>query len=129
MCVYVCVLVYVCVHVKSPQSCLTLCDIMGCSPPGTSVHGILQAKILEWIAMSSSGNLPDPGIELALLCLLYCQVLYCQGHRESLCWCILYLKRWVLLWKGSKEFGVKSKFGFQPCHLLAVFSLVITYFY
>ena len=44
-------------------------------------------------------------------------------------YCIL--KRWVLLWKGSKEFGVKSKFEFefQPCHLLAVFSLVITYFY
>ena len=33
--------------VKSLQSCLTLCDPMDCSPPGSSVHGILQAKILE----------------------------------------------------------------------------------
>ena len=33
------------------QSCLTLCDTMDCSPSGSSVHGILQAKILEWIAM------------------------------------------------------------------------------
>ena len=36
------------------QSCLTFCDPMDCSPPGSSVHGILQAKILEWVAISSS---------------------------------------------------------------------------
>ena len=36
------------------QSCLVLCDPMGCSPPGSSVHGILQAGILEWAAMPSS---------------------------------------------------------------------------
>ena len=37
---------------------------MDCSPPGFSVHGILQARILEWVVMPSSGDLPDPGIEL-----------------------------------------------------------------
>ena len=36
------------------QLCLTLCDPMDCSPPGYSVHGILQARILEWVAISSS---------------------------------------------------------------------------
>jgi len=36
------------------QSCRTLFDLMGCSPPGFSVHGILQARILEWVAMLSS---------------------------------------------------------------------------
>ena len=36
------------------QSCLTLCDPMACCPPGSSVHGILQARILEWVAISSS---------------------------------------------------------------------------
>ena len=36
------------------ESCLTLCDPMGCSPPGSSVHGILQARILEWVAISFS---------------------------------------------------------------------------
>ena len=36
------------------QSCLTLCDPMDYSPPGSSVHGILQARILEWVAMPSS---------------------------------------------------------------------------
>ena len=45
------------------QACLTLCDLMDCSPPGSSVHGILQARILEWVAISSPGDLPDPGIE------------------------------------------------------------------
>ena len=45
------------------QSCPTLCDHMDCSPPGSSVHGILQARILEWVAISSPGDLPDPGIE------------------------------------------------------------------
>ena len=34
------------------QSCLTLCDAMGYSPPGSSVYGILQARILEWVAIS-----------------------------------------------------------------------------
>ena len=33
------------------QSCLTLCDPMGCSPPRSSVHGILQARILEWVTI------------------------------------------------------------------------------
>ena len=36
------------------QSCLTLCDPTDCSPPGSSVHGILQARILEWVAISFS---------------------------------------------------------------------------
>jgi len=36
---------------------------MDCSPPGSSVHGILQARILERVAISFSRDLPDPGIE------------------------------------------------------------------
>ena len=40
--------------------CLTLCDPMGCSPPGSSVHGILQARILEF---PPPGDGPNPGIE------------------------------------------------------------------
>ena len=51
---------------QSLQLCPTLCDPMDCSPPlshGSSVHGILQVRILEWVAMSSSRDLPDPGIK------------------------------------------------------------------
>ena len=39
---------------KSLQSCLTLCDLMDCSLPGFSIHGILQERTLEWVAISSS---------------------------------------------------------------------------
>ena len=48
MCVCVCVCTLV------AQLCPTLCDPMDCSPPGSSVHGILQARILEWVAISFS---------------------------------------------------------------------------
>ena len=40
--------------VKLIQSCPSVCDPVDCSPPGSSVHGILQARILEWVAMPSS---------------------------------------------------------------------------
>ena len=56
--IYICIYSYIFIFLYMlclvAQSCLTLCDAMGCSPPGSSVHGILQARILEWIAMPSS---------------------------------------------------------------------------
>ena len=57
-CMYVC---YVLCLVA--QLCLTLCNPMDCSLPDPSVHGILQARILEWVAMPSSRDLPDPEIK------------------------------------------------------------------
>ena len=45
---------------KSLQSCLTLCDSVDCSPPGSSIHGILQARILAWVAMPSSSGSSRP---------------------------------------------------------------------
>ena len=47
------------------KSCSTLCDPMGCSLPGSSVHGISQARILEWISISFSRDILDWGIEPA----------------------------------------------------------------
>ena len=44
----------VCVRTLVTQSYLTFCDPMDCSPPGSFVHGILQARILEWVATSFS---------------------------------------------------------------------------
>ena len=52
-----------CMHAQSLQLCPTLCDPMECSPSASSVYGILQARILEWVAMPPSGDLPSPGIE------------------------------------------------------------------
>ena len=49
-----------CVRPESLQSCPTACDPMDCSPPGSSVHGILQARILEWVAMPSSRGSSRP---------------------------------------------------------------------
>ena len=45
---------------KSLQSCLTLWDPMECSLPGSSVHGILQARILEWVSVPSSTGSAQP---------------------------------------------------------------------
>ena len=61
---------------KSLQSYLTLCSPMDCSLPGSHVHGILQARILEWVAMSSSRGSSQPKHlfpNLHLLYLLYWQ--------------------------------------------------------
>ena len=73
--------------VKVAQSCLTLCDPMDCSPPGSSVHEILQARILEGVAIpfSRGSSWPIHGLNQ---CLLRCsQSLYCLSHqvRELQC--------------------------------------------
>ena len=74
VCVCMCVFVYVCVCVcvrvcahrtrascaQSLQSCPTLCDPMGCSPPGSPVHGVLQARRLERVARPSSRGSSPP---------------------------------------------------------------------
>ena len=52
--------------VKVTQSCVTLCNPMDCSLPGSSVHGIFQARVLEWrsgLPFPFPGDLPNPGIE------------------------------------------------------------------
>ena len=51
---------YMKVKVLVTQSCPTLCYPMDCSPPGSSVHGILQARILEWVAIPFSGGSSRP---------------------------------------------------------------------
>ena len=45
------------------QSCPTLCNPMDCGLPGSLVHGIFQARVLEWLPFPSPGDLPDAGIE------------------------------------------------------------------
>ena len=53
-------LLHACMHA---HSCLTLCNPRDCSPPGSSVHGVLQPRILDWIAIPSSGGSSYPVIE------------------------------------------------------------------
>ena len=45
---------------SAAHSCLTLSDPVDCSPPGSSVHGILQARVLEWVSMPSSRGYSQP---------------------------------------------------------------------
>ena len=56
----VCVCVCMCVWVLVTQWCLSLCHPGKCSPPGSSVHGILQARILEWVAILFSRGFSQP---------------------------------------------------------------------
>ena len=68
------------------QSCPTLCDPMDCSPPGSSIHGILQARILEWVAISFSRGscCRHRRLNLCLLWLLYFRsILYHLSHLGS----------------------------------------------
>ena len=53
----------ICMHARSFQSCPTLCNPMDCSLSGSSFHGILQARILEWVAVPSSRESFQPGTE------------------------------------------------------------------
>ena len=50
----------VCCACSVAQSCPTLCDPTDCSPPGSSGHGILQARVLEWVSISFSGESSRP---------------------------------------------------------------------
>ena len=73
-CILLFILVHASVRARSLQLCLTLCDPMDCSPLGFSVHEILQARVLEWVAMpSSKGFSPTKGSNMYLLCLLHWQ--------------------------------------------------------
>ena len=69
-------------HAKSHQLCLTLCNPMDYSLPGSSVQEILQARILEWVAMPSSRDFTDPGIKPTSL-------ISCIGRWVLYHWCYL----------------------------------------
>ena len=65
------------------QSCPTLCNSMNCSPPGSSVHGIFQARILEWVAISFSRGSSRPRDRIWVSCIGR-QILYRLSYKESL---------------------------------------------
>ena len=70
---------------KVTQSCLTVCDSMDCSLPGSSVHDILQARILEWVAIPFSRGSSQPRNQPGGL--LHCrQILYQLSYQWSPVW-------------------------------------------
>ena len=57
------------VHAKSLQLCPTLCDPVNCSPLGSAVHGIVQARKLEWTAIPSSRGSSQPKDQTQVSCI------------------------------------------------------------
>ena len=82
------------------QSCLTLCDPMDCSPPGSSIHGIFQARVLEWVAISSSrrSSRPRDGTRVS--------------HIVGRCFTVLYMSvavyRGLILWEFISSLALRS---------------------
>ena len=73
-----------CVHAKLLQRCLTLCNPMDCSPLGFSVHGILQVRILEWVAIPFFWGPSQPRDRTCLPRLLPCRwILYHGASGEA----------------------------------------------
>ena len=109
-CVCVCVCVCVCT-----QLCLTLCNSIDCSSPGTSVHEMFLARILEWVAISYSGDLPDPAVKPTSLRLLPWQA--DSLLRVPPCYCLVTKSCLVLC--NSKEVSMQ---GFPVLHCLLGFA-------
>ena len=102
----VCVCVHTCA-LSVTQMYLTLCNPMDYTPSGSSVLGIFQARLLEWVAMSSSRGSSQPRDETCVLCFLHC--VSCIGRwilhdcatwkRVCVCVCVfVYILTCVTIW-------------------------------
>ena len=92
-------------HAKSLQSSSTLCNPLDCSPPGSSIHGILQARILEWVACPPLGNLSNLGMEPASLMSPELAGRFFTTSAWSVLNTITHLLSTVILWNGEREQG------------------------
>ena len=91
--------------------CRTLCDLVNCSPPGSSVHGISQARILEWVAISSSKGSSRPRNRTHISCPGR-RILYHWATREargSDSWYLKYLYKIVKTTCAVAELGVSFR--------------------
>jgi len=84
------------------QSCAPLCDPLDCSPPGSSVQGISQARLLEWVAIFLlQGISPAQRLNPCLLCILHCRLsLYLLSHWGSP-WAPIFAKSYFRCWENS----------------------------
>ena len=76
------IILFMHVNVLVAQSCPTLCTPMDGSPPGSSVHGILQARILKWIAIPFSRRSSQPRDQTRVSCIAG-RFFYCLSHQGS----------------------------------------------
>ena len=102
-------------HVLVTQLCLTLCDSMDCSPPGSSVYGILQARILEWVAISFSKESSWPSNRTCVSCIAG-RFFTNWATREAPLWCIcianhhdIHFKYLIILFVNCTSIKLKFK--------------------
>ena len=121
-------------------SCLTLCDPMDCSLPGSSDHGILQARILEWIVIPLSRGSSQPRDRTQVSCITG-RFFTNSAIREALIWVCICIEnnlkgdasscgQWLPLWSGI---GQVSNWlcnnEYELCLLLNVYVCVCVYIY
>ena len=103
------------------QSCPALCDLMDCSPPGSSIHGVFQARILEWVAISFSrgSTWPRDRIHVSCTCVCVCVCVYINHfalqqksaqHCESntIKKCNPQKKKMWTTWRKEKSIGIRK---------------------
>ena len=97
-------------HAKSLQSCPTLCDPVNCTPPGSSVHGILQARILELIAIPFSREASRPrdrtSMSWAGRFFNTCATWKAQYHFIYRIWNMIQMN---LLWNGNRLMDIENR--------------------
>ena len=90
------------------QLCPTLCEPMVCSPPDSSVHGILQARLLEWVAISFSRGSSRPRDQTCLHCR---QIPFHLSHQGSPKVSLVILMRWVCEHPRMRTGGRENQSG------------------
>ena len=92
------------------QSCPTLCNPMDCSLPGSSVHGILQARVREWVAISFSRRSSQPGDRTRVSCIAGRRFKFvCVCVCVCVCWGRGLVHEWQLSpWRGGAEQEYRS---------------------
>ena len=101
------------------QSCLTLCDPMDYSLPRSSVHGTLQVRILEWVAIPFSRGFPQPRTQTWVSCIAG-RFFTNWGTREAHAW------TWVgavVVWRGQD--AVTQVMGFGSRHICLVSTFLL----
>ena len=118
--------VHSCMCVQSVYSCLTLYNFMNCSSPGSSVHGILQVRILEWISMLSSkeSSRPRDGAHVSYISCTAGGFFYPLSHLGS---SQLYTQMYILFFRLFSIIGYYKILNIVPCVIQQV--LVVHVFY
>ena len=98
-------------NIMKAQSCLTLCEPMDCSLPGSSLHGIFQARILEWVALSFSGGSSLPRDQTQVSCIAGRPICKFYTYIQFPVCCSIYQKQ-----KKSESNGSLKRLNYYHTH-------------